>query len=25
VIHDLPKIEQLKQVFPTRYRDSPAR
>jgi peptide-methionine (S)-S-oxide reductase len=25
VIHDLPKIEQLKQVFPARYRDSPAR
>jgi peptide-methionine (S)-S-oxide reductase len=25
VIHDLPKIEQLKQVFPARYRDTPAR
>jgi peptide-methionine (S)-S-oxide reductase len=25
VIHDLPKIEQLKQVFPARYRDSPVR
>lgn len=23
VIHDLPKIEQLKQVFPTRYREKP--
>jgi peptide-methionine (S)-S-oxide reductase len=25
VIHDLPKIEQLKQVFPARYREKPVR